>query len=108
MLKLLLLQQRSMVDRQAILSSVWDIDAEPDARLVDLLVFQIRRKLASLGLNDAIQTVRGCGYRISKCLMDSLARDQYHNDQVGQQLCFLFTQAIDNSSAARRQGPNVR
>lgn len=100
-LKLLLLKQKIVLDRQAILSSVWDVNAEPDTRLVDLLVFQLRRKLASHGLTDAIETVRGCGYRLSECLLEKQACEVEKDGWRNQQGCFPFFENGESSPAKR-------
>ena len=98
-LKLLLLKQKTVLDRQVILSSVWDVDAEPDTRLVDLLIFQLRRKLASCGLTSAIETVRGCGYRLSECLLEKQTCTAETDHLQSQQGCFPFFQSSESSSA---------
>lgn len=51
--------------RDHLLAEVWGIDAAHiETRLVDQHIANLRRKLADAGAPDAVQTVRGVGYRL--------------------------------------------
>ncbi len=51
-------------DRNALLDRVWG-DWYSDGHVVDVTVGRLRRKLADAGLPDAVETVRGVGYRLA-------------------------------------------
>ncbi len=53
-----------VVTRQQILDSVWGAEPDVYSNVVDLYVHYLRRKLASLGRERALQTVRGVGYAL--------------------------------------------
>jgi DNA-binding response OmpR family regulator len=49
-----------VLSREQLLSHVWGYDFDPGSNVVDVYVRYLRRKLG----NDAIETVRGMGYRL--------------------------------------------
>ncbi len=51
--------------RQLLLEQVWHTDYLGDSRLVDVAVQRLRAKLAAAGAGDAVETVRGVGYRLA-------------------------------------------
>ncbi|NMH94649.1 response regulator transcription factor [Pseudonocardia bannensis] len=52
-------------ERQTLLREVWHSDWEPNLRLVEVHMSNLRRKLAAAGMTGAeIRTVRGVGYRL--------------------------------------------
>ncbi len=53
-----------VVTRQQILDSVWGAEPDVYSNVVDLYVHYLRRKLASLGRERALHTVRGIGYAL--------------------------------------------
>jgi DNA-binding response OmpR family regulator len=53
-----------VVTRQQILDSVWGAEPDVYSNVVDLYVHYLRRKLATLGRGEALQTVRGVGYAL--------------------------------------------
>jgi DNA-binding response OmpR family regulator len=53
-----------VVTRQQILDSVWGADPDVYSNVVDLYIHYLRRKLASLGRQHALRTVRGVGYAL--------------------------------------------
>jgi len=59
----MLIQRRGRVQsRDGLLNEVWGYAAAIDTRTVDTHVRRLRKKLGKTG--DAIETVRGFGYRI--------------------------------------------
>lgn len=50
----------AVLSRQQLLSSVWGLDFDPGSNVVDVYVRYLRGKLGE----DAIETVRGAGYRL--------------------------------------------
>lgn len=54
-----------VVTRQQILDSVWGAEPDVYSNVVDLYVHYLRRKLAVLGLRNALRTVRGVGYALN-------------------------------------------
>lgn len=53
-----------VVTRQQILDSVWGAEPDVYSNVVDLYVHYLRRKLAALGRQNALRTVRGVGYAL--------------------------------------------
>lgn len=53
-----------VVSRMALLETLWDDVAFVDDNTLTVNVTRLRRKLEHLGLPEAIQTVRGSGYRL--------------------------------------------
>ncbi len=49
-----------VLSREQILSQVWGFDYDPGSNIVDVYVSNLRRKLGA----DAIETIRGVGYRL--------------------------------------------
>jgi DNA-binding response OmpR family regulator len=60
LLELLLRHPDQVLVREQILSHVWGFDFDPGSNVVDVYVRHLRRKLGS----EAIETVRGVGYRL--------------------------------------------
>ncbi|MCR4735313.1 MAG: response regulator transcription factor [Treponema sp.] len=63
-LLVLLLKNRGKVfNRESLLDSVWNIDADVESRTVDVHIRTLRQKLGTAG--EIIETVRGVGYVIN-------------------------------------------
>lgn len=62
-LDLLMSRPGSVVSREHILSSVWNIEVDPLTNIVDVYIGRLRHKLESHGPR-VIETVRGFGYRL--------------------------------------------
>ena len=59
-------QRGRPVPAEAIMTYVWgDTEVGDGRKILDVYVFQLRRKLRTLGLPDAISTVRGFGYSLA-------------------------------------------
>ena len=54
-----------MVSKREILDSVWDYDFEGDPNIVEVYVGHLRSKLDRPFGREAIETVRGAGYRLA-------------------------------------------
>ncbi len=52
------------VTRSMLLERVWNFHFEPQTNLVETHMSRLRTKLALGGLKEAIETVRGVGYRL--------------------------------------------
>ena len=52
------------VTRTMLLEGVWDFHFDPQTKIVETHVSRLRSKLNEGGLTDAIETLRGIGYRI--------------------------------------------
>lgn len=65
-LRLLVLRRGTVVRKQTMLSHLYADDAdEPDAKIIDVFVCKLRRKLAEAGGEGVITTVWGIGYRLT-------------------------------------------
>jgi two-component system OmpR family response regulator len=54
-----------VVTRTMLLERVWDYHFDPQTNIVDTHVSKLRAKLNEGGKADAIETVRGAGYRMA-------------------------------------------
>ena len=61
MLEVLIRHAGQVLSREQLLSHVWGYDYDPGSNVVDVYVGYLRKKLGS----EAIETVRGMGYRLS-------------------------------------------
>ena len=61
-LRLFLANPDRVQSRERILNAVWDSQEDPLTNIVDVYVGRLRKKLGEAG--NAIQTVRGLGYRL--------------------------------------------
>lgn len=66
LLKLFMLNPEKVFTRQALLDQIWGYDYYGETRTVDVHVRYLRSKLGLYGLEEAIETVRGVGYRFAK------------------------------------------
>jgi DNA-binding response OmpR family regulator len=57
-------QGGSSLTRRDLLAMVWGYRFDPGTNVVDVHVARLRRKLETVGVADAIQTVRGVGYAL--------------------------------------------
>jgi DNA-binding response OmpR family regulator len=64
-LEFLLRRRGEVVSKREILEHVWDYDFEGDPNIVEVYVRRLRNKLDRPFGRDAIQTVRGSGYRLA-------------------------------------------
>jgi DNA-binding response OmpR family regulator len=64
LLELLMRHPGQVLSREQIVRKLWGIDADPGSNSVDVHVKNLRRKLIEAGSDDAIETVRGLGYRV--------------------------------------------
>lgn len=53
------------LSRDELLDQIWGIDYDAETNVLGTQMYTLRRKLASYGLGEAIQTVRGVGYRLA-------------------------------------------
>ncbi|MGE6256429.1 response regulator transcription factor [Heyndrickxia sporothermodurans] len=52
-----------VVSRDRLLEKIWDDQAFVDDNTLNVYITRVRKRLSSLGIDDAIQTIRGQGYR---------------------------------------------
>lgn len=64
LLKLLMENKDTVVTREQLLSSIWDMDTDVESRTVDVHIRTLRHKLGPCG--DNIETVRGVGFKLSR------------------------------------------
>lgn len=62
-LEMFLRQPGEIVHRREILHSVWGLKEEPDTNFLGVHFSNLRRKLAKVGCEDAIETIRNSGFR---------------------------------------------
>jgi two-component system, OmpR family, response regulator len=65
LVEFLLRRRGEVVSKWEILQHVWDYDFEGDSNIVEVYVWHLRGKLDRPFGRDAIQTVRGAGYRLA-------------------------------------------
>lgn len=53
-----------LVSRDRLLEKIWDDQVFVDDNTLNVYITRVRKKLASLGIHDAVQTIRGQGYRL--------------------------------------------
>ncbi len=63
-LELLLKRMPRVVSRQTLLEKLWDDQTFVDENTLNVNINRVRKKLSELGIQDAIETVRGEGYRM--------------------------------------------
>jgi DNA-binding response OmpR family regulator len=61
MLEIFLRNSGQVISREQLLDRVWGFDHDPGSNVVDVYIRYLRKKLGA----DAIQTVRGAGYRLN-------------------------------------------
>ncbi|PJJ72692.1 DNA-binding response OmpR family regulator [Diaminobutyricimonas aerilata] len=64
-LDFLMRRKGEVVSKREVLGNVWDFDFEGDPNIVEVYVRHLRNKLDRPFGRDAIQTVRGSGYRLA-------------------------------------------
>lgn len=65
LLKLLMRRRGNDVSKDTIMRTLYaEADRMPDARILDVFLSKIRRRLAEHGADPIIMTVHGCGYRV--------------------------------------------
>ncbi|PAD73447.1 response regulator transcription factor [Paenibacillus campinasensis] len=65
LLETLLSRSPRIVSRETILEKLWD-DAFVDDNTLSVNINRVRKRLAELGIEGALETVRGSGYRLNK------------------------------------------
>ncbi len=63
-LELLMLAGGEVVPKQTLINQVWGIEFNGDPNIVDVYIGYLRRKIYTGLKNNALQTVRGVGYRL--------------------------------------------
>jgi DNA-binding response OmpR family regulator len=54
-----------VVSKREVLDNVWDVDFEGDPNIVEVYVRHLRNKLDRPFEREAIETLRGAGYRLA-------------------------------------------
>lgn len=67
LLAFLMARKDQALSRDRIHQEVWGHDFDRGTNLIDVYVNYVRRKLAEVGCEDAVETVRGIGYRYTSC-----------------------------------------
>ncbi|CAM4293970.1 MAG: response regulator transcription factor [Paenibacillus macerans] len=61
----LMSKSEQVVSRDRLLEKIWDDQAFVDDNTLNVYVTRVRKKLSALGIDDALRTVRGQGYRLA-------------------------------------------
>ncbi|MWV45966.1 response regulator [Paenibacillus sp. HJL G12] len=69
LMETLLERSPRVVSREVILEKLWD-DAFVDDNTLSVNITRVRKRLAELGIGDALETVRGLGYRLNATWKD--------------------------------------
>jgi two-component system, cell cycle response regulator CtrA len=64
LLRLLMVRKNSILTKELILDQIYGGLDEPEAKIIDVFICKIRKKLAKLGLTNVVNTVWGRGYTI--------------------------------------------
>ena len=64
LLEQLTIKLERVLSRAQLYAHVWNIDYDPGTHLVDVYIKRLREKIREAGVEDAIETVRGVGYRM--------------------------------------------
>jgi len=59
------------VHRDQIFSSVWGYSSEFSSNSLDVLMYRLRNKLRAVGAEDLISTVRGHGFKMQACEVET-------------------------------------
>ncbi len=65
LMELFLRNPQQILPREQIIDKIWGYDTDITSNTLDVTMKSIRKKLAKLGLNDCIQTIRGIGYKFN-------------------------------------------
>jgi OmpR family two-component system response regulator YxdJ len=71
MIALLLERGDKVTSRDRLMEKMWDTDMFVDENTLNVYISRIRRGLKELGINDAVETIRGAGYRMKKTWEDN-------------------------------------
>lgn len=64
LLEFLMRSPGSVITRTQILEKVWEYHFDPQTNIIDVYIQRLRARLADVEVHDAIETVRGVGYRM--------------------------------------------
>src|SRR6202790_1332443 len=73
LLELMVLRKGMVLTKEAFLNHLYGGMDEPDAKIIDVFICKLRKKLAVAGADNLIGTVWGRGYTIREPIDDSLA-----------------------------------
>ncbi|QGH33439.1 response regulator [Gracilibacillus salitolerans] len=62
----LLTQVEKIISREYLLERLWDDQDFVDDNTLSVNITRLRKKLADLGIEDALRTIRGAGYKLEK------------------------------------------
>ena len=63
-MEILLERYPKVAGREDLLEKLWDAEAYVDENTLNVNITRVRKKLQELGIIDAIETIRGAGYRL--------------------------------------------
>ncbi|SDT10678.1 DNA-binding response regulator, OmpR family, contains REC and winged-helix (wHTH) domain [Paenibacillaceae bacterium GAS479] len=65
LIEILLASSPNLVSREKILEKLWDDYSYVDENTLSVNINRVRKKLSELGISEALETVRGAGYRLN-------------------------------------------
>lgn len=65
-MELLLIKAGQILPRELLLERIWGIDGEVTENNLDVHIRSLRLKLASIGAESLIKTIRGVGYMLEE------------------------------------------
>jgi len=77
-MELLMLRKGMTLSKDAFLAHLYHGMEEPSAKIVDVFICKLRRKLASAGEPNAIETVWGAGYRLGGACDTTMPGHRFH------------------------------
>lgn len=63
-MEILLERYPKVAGREDLLEKLWDAEAYVDENTLNVNITRVRKKLQDIGITDAIETIRGAGYRL--------------------------------------------
>ena len=69
--EVLLERGEKVTSRERLMEKMWDTDLFVDENTLNVYIARVRKRLTEFGIQDAIETVRGAGYRM-KCTWEEM------------------------------------
>ncbi|UJF33767.1 response regulator transcription factor [Paenibacillus hexagrammi] len=70
LLEVLLERGDKITSRDRLMEKMWDTDLYVDENTLNVYITRVRKRLSNLGIQDAIETIRGAGYKMKQTWED--------------------------------------